>query len=108
VAAAGLLALTICCAREPESHTPPARRSVSTATATPMSRLPADPTRTAEPPADTIAAPSIKPSLQTVAPAPVDAEDGRKLLEREGIDPDELSRDVGEQMRRRFKSTPLK
>jgi hypothetical protein len=113
---AGLLALTVCCAREPESQTPSAPLPTPAATAPVGGPLPG-PTRTGEAHADTFAVPPPVKPLKTLAPArtiapptatpaPVNAEEARELLEQEGVDPDELSRQLGEQMRQRFKSSP--
>ena len=45
--------------------------------------------------------------LQHDAPARADdAEDARRLLEQQGVDPAELSREIGERMRQRFGPAP--
>ena len=45
-------------------------------------------------------------SSTTLLPAPTTAEDARRLLERQGVDPAELSREIGDGMRQRFGSGP--
>jgi pyruvate/2-oxoglutarate dehydrogenase complex dihydrolipoamide acyltransferase (E2) component len=53
----------------------------------------------------TTTAPAAAAPPATVA-APATADDGRRILEQHGIDPERLSKDIAEQMRRRFEPRP--
>ena len=88
IAAGCALALLLGCAPEPESRgdadaVPP------TSTTTTSSRLP---------PTTVLAS-----STTTLFPAPETPDQARRLLEREGVDPAALSREIGEHMQRRFR-----
>jgi pyruvate/2-oxoglutarate dehydrogenase complex dihydrolipoamide acyltransferase (E2) component len=53
----------------------------------------------------TTVAPTTSPSTAaptTTLPAVTTPEDQRRILQEHGIDPDELQKQIGEQMRRRF------
>jgi pyruvate/2-oxoglutarate dehydrogenase complex dihydrolipoamide acyltransferase (E2) component len=88
--AACVLALAIGCSSEPSSHDAPATVPPSTTT-------------TSAPPVTTTTPPS---TTTTTLPAPANADEARRLLEQQGVDPAELSREIGEHMRRRFGPAP--
>ena len=56
-------------------------------------------------PSSTTTVPGMTVPPTTLAP-PATPEDGRRILEQHGVDPDELSKDIGEQLRRRFERQP--
>jgi len=41
-------------------------------------------------------------------PSPASAEDAKRMLEERGIDPDDLSREIGEHMRQRLHPQPAR
>jgi pyruvate/2-oxoglutarate dehydrogenase complex dihydrolipoamide acyltransferase (E2) component len=61
-------------------------------------------TTTAPPPSTTATPTTVSPTTTppTTLPAATNPEDARRILQQHGIDPDELSKQIGEQMRRRF------
>jgi pyruvate/2-oxoglutarate dehydrogenase complex dihydrolipoamide acyltransferase (E2) component len=62
-------------------------------------------TTTTAPRSSTTAAPTTLPPTTTpptTLPAVTNPEDARRILQEHGIDPDELSKQIGEQMRQRF------
>jgi pyruvate/2-oxoglutarate dehydrogenase complex dihydrolipoamide acyltransferase (E2) component len=63
------------------------------------------PTHAGPPSSSTTTIPAAAAPPATIA-APATAEDGRRILEQHGIDPDRLSQDIAEQMRRRFEPRP--
>jgi pyruvate/2-oxoglutarate dehydrogenase complex dihydrolipoamide acyltransferase (E2) component len=91
---AGLLAgLVVLLGCGPGSDAPP---SPGPTTTPPAAQQPAEPPALASSTTTLRGAPPTAPAaLQT-------PEDARRLLERRGVDPDELSRQVGEHMRERF------
>ncbi len=57
--------------------------------------------------APAVPAPAAAPtSSTTLAPPLATPDDARRLLERQGVDPERLSHEVAEQMRRRFEPPP--
>jgi hypothetical protein len=91
IAAGCILALTLGCGGEPESHAP-------------ATVVPASTTSTSVRLVSTTVATSS--STTTPLPAPANADEARRLLERQGVDPAELSREIGEHMRHRFEPAP--
>lgn len=90
-----LLALG-CGGAEPESRAPAtvvSTSSMSTASTSTAVRLPSTTVSTSS-------------STTTLLSAPANADEARRLLERQGVDPAELSREIGEHMRRRFRPAP--
>ena len=62
-------------------------------------------TTTTAPRPSTTAAPTTLPPTTTpptTLPAVTNPEDARRILQEHGINPDELSKQIGEQMRKRF------
>jgi pyruvate/2-oxoglutarate dehydrogenase complex dihydrolipoamide acyltransferase (E2) component len=69
------------------------------------SESPAPATTTTAPRPSTTAAPTtLSPTTTppTTLPAATTPEEARRILQEHGIDPDELSKQLGEQMRQRF------
>ena len=69
---------------------------------------PATTTTTARP--SPTAAPTTLPPAPTTSPSTLPAatspEEARRILQEHGINPDELSKQIGEQMRKRFQEQP--
>ena len=91
IAAGCALALLLGCTPEPASRGA-ADAVAPTSTTTTSSRLP--PTTV------------LTPTTTTLFPAPETRDEARRMLEREGIDPAALSREIGEHMQRRFRPAP--
>jgi len=89
-ATACVLLLALGCSSEPASRDVPTTAPTSTTATT------APPVTTTSPPA----APT------TTLPVPANADEARRLLEQQRIDPADLSHEVGEHMRRRFRPAP--
>jgi len=68
-----------------------------------LSTAPTSTTATTAPPVTTPPPPAAP---TTTLPVPFNADQARRLLEQQGIDPADLSHEVGEHMRRRFRPAP--
>ena len=90
--AVATFALATGCGDAPERAAP--------ATTLPPATLPAAPLPTTTLPA--------APAPPATVGAPANPDEARRILEQHGIDPDRLSRDIGEQMRRRFEPQPAR
>ncbi len=88
-----MLLVGIGCAADPESRVPEVPPTSAPSTVPTTSTAPPPP-----PTATTTAPPSPTP--------PATPEEASRLLEQQGIDPRELSREVGDHMRRRFQPKP--
>jgi len=90
----GLVVAAIGCGSEPESP-PPSPASPPN----PSSTVQATSTTSATLPTSTMA---------PAPPPPANAEDAKRLLEERGVDPDDLSREIGEHMRQRLHPQPAR
>lgn len=93
--AAGTLAMLLGCGG---GSTPPPTTTTSAALPAPS------PTTSSLPATAPTTVPSTAPP-STLRP-PTTPEEGRRILEQSGIDPDRLSQEIAEHMRRRFEPAP--